>query len=109
MEIYDVSKCTAAVIENSDGILIGTPTVNRNAVKPIWDIVTSFDLIKVKNKSFGVFGSYGWSGEGPDLVNNLLKSMRLKTMDEPFTVILNPDSDAIENMKAFTKEFLDNL
>ena len=107
--IYEASECSTDVIEASDGILIGTPTVNRNAAKPIWDLITSLDLVKVKNKSFGVFGSYGWSGEGPILMNNLLKSMRLNTTDEPFTVILNPDTDAIENMKAYTKEFLDNL
>lgn len=113
VELYDISKLSPELlsdaIEQADGVLFGTPTVNRNAVKAIWDVVTSLDLIMVKKKSFGVFGSYGWSGEGPVLVNNLLKSMRLKTMDEPYTVILNPDKEAIEDMKVFTKEFLDNL
>ncbi len=113
VKIYDVAECLPEVIsdavESSDGILLGTPTINRNALKPIWDIVTSLDLVKAKDKSFAVFGSYGWSGEGAILVNNLLKSMRLSTADEPFRVIFNPDGEAIQKMQEFVKAFAENL
>lgn len=113
VKMYDVQKSTdsqvADAIENSDGIMLGTPTFNRNALKPIWDIVTSLDLIKAKNKSFAVFGSYGWSGEGTYLVNNLLKSMRLQTTDEPFRAIFNPDDESMQGMARFTKAFAENL
>lgn len=105
---YSLEEISAAV-DSSDGIMLGTPTVNRNALKPIWDIVTSLDLVKVKGKSFAVFGSYGWSGEGSVLVNNLLKSMRLQTTDEPFRAIFNPNDESIQSMAKFTKAFAENL
>ncbi len=95
----------AEVIEKSDAVMLGTPTINRNALPPIWNIVTSLDLVSVKDKPFAVFGSYGWSGEGTILVHSLLKSMRLKTTDEPFKVIFKPSDADLENMKNYTVEF----
>ncbi|MEE0943947.1 MAG: FprA family A-type flavoprotein [Clostridia bacterium] len=93
-------------IHNSDMILLGTPTINRNALKPIWDIVSSLDVITAKDVNFAVFGSYGWSGEGPILINNILKNLRLKTLDEPFRVVFNPTEDDITKMEEYVRNFI---
>ncbi len=98
----DINK----TVEGADAVMLGTPTINRNALPPIWNIVTSLDLISVKDKPFAVFGSYGWSGEGTTLIQSLLKSMRIKTTDEPFKAIFKPSPDDIEKMKEFTENFV---
>ena len=93
-------------LHDSDMILLGTPTINRNALKPIWDIVSSLDVITAKDVNFAVFGSYGWSGEGPILINNTLKNLRLKTLDEPFRVVFNPNEEDIVKMKEFVLDLI---
>ncbi len=100
---------TSAIIDAVDGVMLGTPTINRNALPPIWNIAVSLDLISIKDKPFAVFGSYGWSGEGTVLINSLLKSMRVKTCDEPFKVLFKPSDADLEKMADFTLEFASNI
>jgi len=95
--------------EEYDIILFGTPTINRNALSPVWNALTGLDVISSANTKFGVFGSYGWSGEGAILLNNTLKALRLKTEDEPFRVLFKPTEKDLENMKEFTKGIISKL
>ena len=72
---YDVAEINDEMItalHSADALVFGTPTINRNAVKPVWDIISSIDLVNMKNKPCFVFGSYGWGGEGIQLVYNHL-------------------------------------
>lgn len=105
-KIVDLEKTEFFSAEDYDLIMIGTPTINRNALKPIWDAVTSIDVVATVNTKFAVFGSYGWSGEGPILINNILKALRLKTQEEPFRVIFKPTAAELEKMTEFTKEVI---
>lgn len=112
-KIYDLVEADGdevnSALHSSDIVMLGTPTINRNALKPIWDIVTSVDVVAKKDACFAVFGSYGWSGEGAILINSTLKNLRLKTTDEPFRVVFNPSEDDLAKMKEFTTDFLSNL
>ncbi len=100
---------TLEIIESADAVMLGTPTINRNALPPIWNIVTSLDLLSVKDKPFAVFGSYGWSGEGTQLVHSLLKSMRVKTADEPFRVLFKPSDTDLEKMAEYALKFAESI
>ena len=73
---------------SADALVFGTPTINRNAVKPVWDIISSIDLVNMKNVSCFVFGSYGWGGEGIQLVNHLelLKLKPLKSCSVVYSI-----------------------
>ena len=107
-ELIDLEK-EAFHGEDYDIIMFGTPTINRNALSPVWNALTGLDVISSANTKFGVFGSYGWSGEGTILLNNTLKALRLKTEDEPFRVIFKPTDKDLENMKEFTKGIISKL
>lgn len=111
--IYNARECDTAsllqVVDNSSGVLLGTPTIERNASELIWQIVTSLNLAKAKSVLFGVFGSYGWSGEGTALIHSTLNAMRLHTLDEPLKVIFNPSEDAIEKMKQFATKLANSI
>lgn len=67
VRIYDmVTADTAKVLEEltfADGILLGTPTIVGEALKPIWDLTTSIFAETHGGKLASAFGSYGWSGE----------------------------------------------
>lgn len=97
-KIYDA-------LHSADAVMLGTPTINRNALKPIWDIVGSIDVVASQNKKFAVFGSYGWSGEGCGLIHGTLKSMRLKVYSEPLKVIFKPTQDNLEQMRKYALDF----
>lgn len=109
----DVTSSSHADIENAlssaDAFAFGTPTINRNAVKPIYDVISSIDLVNRRNTPCMVFGSYGWSGEGIQYVQELLSTLKMKPFDKPFGCIFNPSEEKIEELKAYTLQFADTL
>lgn len=97
------------LIEEADGLLFGTPTINGDAVKPIWDLLSSLTVVNLKNKLGGVFGSYGWSGEGVRLVEDRLRGLKLRVPIPGLRVKLIPTDDEIIECRAFGLELAEEL
>ena len=65
----------------ADGLLLGTPTILGEALKPIWDLTTSMYPVTHGGKLASAFGSYGWSGEGVPHLLERLKQLRMKVVE----------------------------
>lgn len=85
-EAHEITKMNmdevVNAISNADGVLIGSPTINQDAVKPVWDVLSLVCPITNRGKAAAAFGSYGWSGEGVPMMMGRLKSLKFKTTDE---------------------------
>ena len=99
MEI-DVSK-HLDLIEAADAVLFGSPTINNNAVKPVWDVLNSLVTIDVKGKIAGSFGSMGWSGEAVPQLDERLKTMKFKVPVEGMVAVLVPSDEELTACQAF--------
>jgi flavorubredoxin len=78
------------ILEESTGILIGAPTINGDAPKPVWDLLSCMMLLEKKGKFGGSFGSYGWSGEAVEMINDRLKNLKFRVPLAPQKVKLIP-------------------
>ncbi len=109
--IYDATALEEAnmlnILEESSGILVGTPTINGDAPKPIWDLLSCMMLLQKRGKSAAVFGSYGWSGEAPMMVHSRLRDLKLRTPLEPLKVQLIPEKSELLDCYNFGIEFGD--
>ncbi len=76
LEVGDVSPFID-LIETADGIAIGSPTINGDAAKPVWDLLSSLHAVHIRGKLGATFGSFGWSGEAVTLMEDRLKGLRL--------------------------------
>lgn len=74
----------------ADGILLGTPTIVGEALKTIWDLTLAMTPVTHGGKLAGVFGSYGWSGEGVPHIEERLKQLRMQVV-EGYQVRFRPD------------------
>ncbi len=93
------------LLEESDGILIGTPTINGDAPKSAWDALSCMMLLEKRGKVGGAFGSYGWSGEAPNMINERMKALKFRVPLEPFKIKLIPTKEELEQAFAFGMEF----
>jgi flavorubredoxin len=79
---YHINLLTADEIrdrmEEADAIVIGTPTINRDIPKPMWDVLAYLSTVRLKASVGGVFGSYGWSGEACKMAEERLKGLNFK-------------------------------
>ena len=97
------------VINNSKGLLLGSPTINKTMVKPMWDVLSVIDPMANISKVAGVFGSYGWSGEGIKMANTLLKQMSFKVPFEPLAKKFFPSEETLEKCVELGKEFAKHI
>ena len=79
VEMADISKIgtdtAVKKIESADAFAIGSPTLNRDALEPVWNVLTALSAITSKGKKAVVFGSFGWSGEASRYMEQRLKNL----------------------------------
>lgn len=113
VSLYDLEGGEVApfvdLIEEADGLILGTPTINGDAVKPIWDLLSSLTVVNLKGKLGGVFGSFGWTGEGVRLVEDRLRGLKLRVPITGLRVKLIPTDDEILECQAFGLELAQEL
>ncbi len=113
VSLYDLEGGEVApfvdLIEEADGLILGTPTINGDAVKPIWDLLSSLAVVSLKSKLGGVFGSYGWTGEGVRLVEDRLRGLKLRVPIPGLRVKLIPTDDELLECHAFGLELAQEL
>lgn len=88
----------------ADGLLLGTPTILGEALKPIWDITTSMFPVTHNKKIAGAFGSYGWSGEGVEHITARLKQLRMNVVDG-FKIQFKPSESELKDAFNYGTEF----
>ncbi|MDP2153359.1 MAG: FprA family A-type flavoprotein [Methylotenera sp.] len=111
--LYDMeggdSDLFVDLVEDADGILIGSPTINGDAVKPAWDLVSSFAKINVKGKLAGAFGSFGWSGEAVRMLEDRMRGLKMRLPLEGVRIKLIPSSDELEQCRRYGQEAGEHL
>jgi len=113
VSLYDLEGSEIApfvdLIEGADGILFGTPTINGDAVKPVWDLLSSLVVVNLKSKLGGVFGSYGWTGEGVKMVEDRLRGLKLRVPIPGIRIKLIPTEEEIEICREFGHDMAQDL
>jgi flavorubredoxin len=66
------------LIEEADALAFGSPTINGDAVKPVWDLLSSLAVVNLKGKIGAAFGSYGWSGEAVPMIEDRMRGLKMR-------------------------------
>jgi flavorubredoxin len=90
-------------IEAADGMAVGSCTINGDALEHAWALLSSLATIKVKKKVGAAFGSYGWSGEGPKMINERMKGLKFNVPLDPLRVQLMPTNEDLTECMEFGK------
>lgn len=93
-------------VEKSNGLMVGSPTINQDAVKPVWDLLSSVCPITNRGKAAAAFGSYGWSGEGVPMMMDRLSSLKFKTVNTPLKFNFVPSEEDYKRADELVEAFL---
>ena len=83
-------------IQECDALLIGSPTLGGHAPTPIVSALGTVLAEGDRQKPVGVFGSFGWSGEALDLLENKLTDGGFSMAFEPIRVKFSPDAPTLK-------------
>lgn len=99
----------AKVVEASDGFIIGSPTLAGHAPVQIQTALGTVLSSVVKTKLAGVFGSYGWSGEAIDMIEQKLRDHNYRLGCETIRVRFSPTAETLKAGKQAGVEFARQL
>ncbi|HWP98002.1 MAG TPA: FAD-dependent oxidoreductase [Syntrophomonadaceae bacterium] len=65
---------------DASAFLIGSNTVNGDALPPVWKLLSRLSPISHGDKVAMAFGAYGWSGEAVPSIENRLRALRMQVI-----------------------------
>ena len=89
-------------LSSYDAIIVGAPTYNHDMPVDFKNLFVEVAVegISLKDKIGAVFGSYGWSGEAPKLVLEIMKyKFEMKTIEPPLLIKNTPDQNALNECR----------
>jgi len=80
---------------DAGALVVGSSTLNNNMLPAMADVLTYLKGLRPKNLIGAAFGSYGWSGEAPSQIHDMLSEMKVTPVSEPIKARYVPDRDAL--------------
>jgi flavorubredoxin len=105
-------QTTPEELAGFDAIIIGTPTYHHDMSLDMKNLLeeTAIKNIKLEDKIGATFGSYGWSGEAPKLVLEILKNkFRMRSIEPPLIIKYEPDEKALALCRELGKKVSEQL
>lgn len=81
-----------AMAQEADAILIGSSTRYGDMIGNIEDAVKEIVKLDLSDKLGAAFGSYGWSGESIEILNDYLKQSNINLIDTSYLIKSTGDS-----------------
>jgi len=91
-------------LEQADVLLIGTPTIQRDAPPHVWHALSLISSVTPKAKLGAVFGSFGWSGEAVKMVEQRLEGLKYKLAAESIAFRFTPTEENLETCRQFADQ-----
>lgn len=95
-----------------DAILIGAPTYHHDMpidMKKLFEDAAAKG-VNLKGKMFGAFGSYGWSGEAPKLLLEIMKNkFEMHVIEPPLLARYVPDGNMLGQCRDLGKRVSETL
>jgi len=103
---------TPEMLSSFGAIVVGVPTYHHDMtvdIKRLFEEAAA-KSIDLKGKVGAAFGSYGWSGEAPKLVLEIMKNkFEMQTTESPLLIKYAPDQAGLEKCREFGRKVAERL
>jgi len=99
-------------LEGYDAILIGAPTYSHNIPNNIRKFLEeiAFQGVNLKGKIGAAFGSYGWSGEAPRMVLEVMEhKFEMEVVKPPLLIKYAPDEKSLKECHTLGKTVAERI
>ena len=110
VKLYDLTKdkdndAIMKDINESDGLLFGSPTIVGELLPPIRILLANLNPIINGKKFAAAFGSYGWSGEAVPRIESRLEELKMKLVHPGLRVKFRASKEQIDEAIEFGNNF----
>jgi len=103
---------TPEELQSADAFIIGVPTYNHQVTLDVQSLLekTAQKNASLQGKTTAAFGSYGWSGEAPKQVLEILRNkFKTKIIEPPILANYKPDEKTLEKCRKLGKHVAEML
>ncbi|MEM0095478.1 MAG: flavodoxin domain-containing protein [Candidatus Bathyarchaeia archaeon] len=112
VEVELTYHVAAEQLKEFDAIIVGTPTYHHDTtidIKRLFEEAATKN-VDLKGKVGAAFGSYGWSGEAPRLVLEIMKNrFGMDVAEPPLLAKYTPDQAMLEKCREFGRRIAERL
>ncbi|MDR1172041.1 MAG: FprA family A-type flavoprotein [Bacteroidales bacterium] len=98
-----------AAITRSHALIVGSPTINQNTLMPVYKLFAVINPLRDRGKPAAAFGSYGWSGEAVELIENNLSGLKLKVVQKAYRGKFRPGEEKAQQLVEFGRNFAEQI
>jgi len=112
VEVKLTYHATPEKLADADAIIIGMPTYHHDMTDDMKKLLeeTAFKGINLKGKIGATFGSYGWSGEAPRLILEIMENkFDMKVLKPPLLIKYTPDEKGLEECRKLGKNVAEEI
>jgi flavorubredoxin len=99
----------APVMNDSSAFIIGSPTINRDALPVVWKLIADIDAVAIAKRPVALFGSYGWSGEAIPHLAERLTALKARVFENQLRVAFTPTDADLDTAEQLGREFAQSL
>lgn len=99
-------------LAEADAIVFGMPTYYHDIGADMKSLLENASKAKInmKGKIGAAFGSYGWSGEAPNMLLEILKNrFQMDVVEPALRIKYNPDKNALEDCRKLGKTIAEKM
>lgn len=105
ISLYDKNDIITEVFK-SKAIALGSPTVGNSLLSSVSGWLAFLEEMKFKDKKAGVFGCYGWSGEGNKKLREILTRSGFEVVEEEVKSLYNPTQEIEKEIEALAESLV---
>jgi len=110
VKLYNIAKTDKndimTQVFKSRAIAVGSPTVHQGVLSSVAGWLEFLKELKFKNKKAAVFGCYGWSGEGNQVLRKLLDEAGFETVEPEIKCSWNPRPEDLQKAEDIARALL---
>jgi flavorubredoxin len=102
----------AEALGSFDAIAVGVPTYHHEVTLDIRELFEEAAVknVELRGKLGAAFGSYGWSGEAPGLILEIMKNkFEMNVIEPPLLLRYTPDDVGLEKCRELGKKIAERL
>ena len=110
VKLYNISKSdkndVMTEVFKSKSLIVGSPTISNSIISGVAGWLEYLKQLKLKNKRGAAFGSYGWSGESVNIIQDKLREAGFDVIDENVKSLWNPTDEDFNQAKVLVSSIL---
>ena len=93
--LKDATKAAPSDVLDAGAVILGGATYNSELIKTMNPFLDAMEGVDLKGKVGAAFGSYGWSGEAPRQIQEMLTEFKVDLLAEPVQTRHVPDPSVL--------------